>query len=196
MRLRYRLWHCRPKAGDVVCSGGCVFVQVELQRRWPNRVPLAWVVVRGVEVDALLSGPAVVGQDGVRDGGVAVVSKRVVGSGAVFECGANGRSQCSDLSVWYYVVPCCAGGGPRGPLCPSRTSVSYLVQSCSMRSTYAVSVYGLLLCSARVRAWASRWYRVQCRGAGLGGGVAAGSGVGSFFSVSLCPCRVACTRVY
>ena len=113
MRLRYQLWHCRPKAGDVVCSGGCVFVQVELQRRWPNRVPLALVVVRGVEVDALLSGRAVVGQDGVRDGGVAVVSKRVVGSGAVFERGASGRGQCSDGSVRYYVIPCCAGRGIR-----------------------------------------------------------------------------------
>ena len=81
-------------------------------------------------------------------------------------------------------------------MCPSKTSVSYLVQSCSMRSTYAASVYGWILCSARVRAWASCWYRVQCRGAGLAGGVAAGSGVGSFFSVALCPCRVACTRVY
>ena len=83
-----------------------------------------------------------------------------------------------------------------GPVCPSRISVSYLVQSCSMRSTYAASVHGWTLCSARVRAWASCLYRVQCRGAGLGGGVAAGSGVGSFFSVALCPCRVACTRVY
>ena len=46
-----------------------------------------------------------------------------------------------------------------GPVCPSRTSVSYLVQSCSMRSTYAASVYGWMLCSARVRAWASCWYR-------------------------------------
>ena len=53
---------------------------------------------------------------------------------------------------------------PCGPLCPSRTSVSYLVQSCSMHSTYAVPVYGWILCSARVRAWASRWYRVQRRG--------------------------------
>ena len=74
VRLQYRLWHCRPKADDVVCSGGCVFVQGELQRQWPNRVPLTWVVVRGVEVDALLSGPALVDQDGVRDGGAAVVS--------------------------------------------------------------------------------------------------------------------------
>ena len=65
---------------------------------------------------------------------------------------------------------------PGGPVCPSRTSVSCLVQSCSMRSTYAASVYGWILCSARVRAWASSWYRVQCRGAGLGGGVAAGPG--------------------
>ena len=85
---------------------------------------------------------------------------------------------------------------PDGPLCTSRTSISSLVQSCSMRSTYAVSVYGWILCSARLRAWASCCYRVQCRGAGLGGGVAAGSGVGSFFSGSLCPCWVACTRVY
>ena len=83
---------------------------------------------------------------------------------------------------------------PGGPVCPSRTSVLYLVQSCSMRSTYATSVYGQILCSARVRAWASCPYRVQCRGVGLGWGVAAGSGVGSFSS--LCPCRVACTRVY
>ena len=83
-----------------------------------------------------------------------------------------------------------------GPLCPSRSSVSYLVQSCSMRSTYTASVYGWILCSARVRAWASCWYSVQCRGVGLGWGVAAGSGMGSFFSVALCPCRVACTKVY
>ena len=82
------------------------------------------------------------------------------------------------------------------PVCPSRTSFLYLVQSCSMRSTYEASVYGWILCSARVRAWASCWYRVQRQGAGLGGGVAAGSGVGSFFSAALCPCRVAFTRVY
>ena len=60
--FRYRLRCRRPKAGDAVCSAGCVFVQVELQRWWPNRVPLAWVIVRAVEVDALLGGPAVVGQ--------------------------------------------------------------------------------------------------------------------------------------
>ena len=62
VRLRYRLRSRRPKAGDAVRPGGCVFVQVEIQRWWPNRVPLAWVVVRGVEVDALLGGPAVVGR--------------------------------------------------------------------------------------------------------------------------------------
>ena len=67
--FRYLLWHGRPKAGDAVFPGGCIFVQVKLQRWWSNRV---------VEVDALLSGPAVVGQDGVRDGGVVVVPKRVV----------------------------------------------------------------------------------------------------------------------
>ena len=111
--FRFWFWHCRPKAGDAVCPGGCIFVQVELQRWWPNRVPLACVIVRGVEVDALLSEPAVVGQDGVRDGGVAVVSKRVIGSRAVFERGANGRSQCPDVPVWHYVVPCCAGRGIR-----------------------------------------------------------------------------------
>ena len=83
-----------------------------------------------------------------------------------------------------------------GPVWPSRTSVLYLVQSCSMRSTYPASVYGWILCSTRVRAWASCWYRVQRREAGLGCRVPAGSGVGSFFSVALCPCRVACTRVY
>ena len=44
---------------------------------------------------------------------------------------------------------------PGGPVCPSRISVSYFVQSCSMRSTYVTSVYGWMLCSARVRAWAS-----------------------------------------
>ena len=58
--------------------GGCIFLQVELQRWWSNRVPLGCVVVRDVEVDALLSGPAVVGQDGVRDGGVIVVPEQVV----------------------------------------------------------------------------------------------------------------------
>ena len=47
-----------------------------------------------------------------------------------------------------------------------------------------------------VRAWASCLYRVQCWWPGLGGGVAAGSGVGCSFSIVLCPCRVACTRVY
>ena len=59
--------------------GGCIFVQVELQRRWSNRVPFPWVILRGVEVDALLIGPAAVGQDGIRGGGVVVVPKRVVG---------------------------------------------------------------------------------------------------------------------
>ena len=77
--LRYRLWHCWPKAGDAVCPGGGIFVQVELQRWWSHRVPLAWVMVQGLEVDALLSGPAVVGQDAVRDGGIVVVPKGVVG---------------------------------------------------------------------------------------------------------------------
>ena len=71
--LWYRLWHCRPKAGDAVCPGGCIFVQVEAERWWPDRVLLAWVILQGVEVDVLLSGPAVVGQDGVRDGRVVVV---------------------------------------------------------------------------------------------------------------------------
>ena len=37
-----------PKAGDAVCPAGCVFVQVFLKRWWPNRVPLASVVVRDV----------------------------------------------------------------------------------------------------------------------------------------------------
>ena len=83
-----------------------------------------------------------------------------------------------------------------GPVCPCRTSVSYLVQSYSMRSRYAASVYGWILCSARVRAWASCLDRVQCRGGGLDEGVAAGSGVGSFFLVAPYPCRGACTRVY
>ena len=60
--FRYRLRRRRPKASDAVCSAGGVFVQVELQRWWPNRVPLAWVIVRAVEVGGLLGGPAVVGQ--------------------------------------------------------------------------------------------------------------------------------------
>ena len=193
--LRYRLWRCRPKAGDAVRPGGCIFVQVELQRWWSNRVPLAWVVVRGVVVDALLSGRAVVAPNGVRDGGVLVVLERVVGPREVFERGANSRSQRFDVSVWQYVIPCCTGVVSGGPVCPSRTSVSYLVQSCNIRSTYAASVYGWILCSARVRVWASCLYRVQCRGAGLGGGIAAGSGVGFLFSIALLPCRVACTGV-
>ena len=82
------------------------------------------------------------------------------------------------------------------PMCPSRNSVSSLVQSYSMRSTYRAFVYGWILRSARVRAWASCLYRVQFRGAGLGGGVAVGSGVGSYLSVALSPWRVVCTRVY
>ena len=77
--FRYRLWHCRPNAGDAVCPVCCILMEVKLQRWWSNRVPLARCIVRGVEVDALLSGPAVVGQDGVRDGGVVIVPKRVVG---------------------------------------------------------------------------------------------------------------------
>ena len=77
--LRYQLGHCWPKAGDAVRPGGCIFVQVEIQRWWSDRAPLTWVILRGVEVDALLSGPAVVGQDGVSDGGGVVVLKRVVG---------------------------------------------------------------------------------------------------------------------
>ena len=76
--FRYRLWHSWPKAGGAACPGCCILVQVELQRWLSNRVPLVRVIVRGVEVDALLSGPAVVGQDGVRDGRVVVVPKRVV----------------------------------------------------------------------------------------------------------------------
>ena len=65
-----------------------------------------------------------------------------------------------------------------------------------MRSTYAASVYGWILCSARVLAWAICLYRVQNRGAGLGGGTAVGFGVGSFLSAALFRWRVACTRVY
>ena len=70
--FRYRLRR-RPKAGDSGSPSGCVILQVELQRWWPNRVPLTWAVVRSVEPDALLSGPAVVGQDGVCDGGNVIV---------------------------------------------------------------------------------------------------------------------------
>ena len=194
--LQYRLWHCWPKAGDAVCPGGCIFMQVELQRWWSNRVPLAWVIVRGVAVDPLLSGPALVGQDGVCDGRVVAVLKRVSGleqsSNVVRTVVASASMSRSGTTLSHVVRDVVSGG----PVCPSSTSVSYLVQSCSMRSTYAASVYGWILCSARVRAWASCWYRPQCRGAGLGGGVAAGSGVGSFFSVPLCPCWVSCTRVY
>ena len=62
--FRYRSWGLRPKAGDAVCRGGCVFVQVDLMLWWP-RVPFVSVIVRGVEVDALLDGPAVVGQAGL-----------------------------------------------------------------------------------------------------------------------------------
>ena len=76
--FRYMLRRRWPKAGYAVRPGGCVFVQVELQRWWPNRVPLVWVVVRGVEVDALPGRAALKGQDGVRDGGVVVVPERVV----------------------------------------------------------------------------------------------------------------------
>ena len=199
MWLRYCLWHCWPKAGDAVRPGGCIFVQVELRRWWSNRVPLAWVVVRGVETDALLSGPAVVGQDGVCEGRVVVVPKRMGlspnlehSSNVVRTVVASAPMSPSGTTLSHVVRHVVSGG----PVCPSRTSVLYLVQSCSMRSTYAASVYGWILCSSRVRAWASCLYRVQCRGASFGGGVAAGSGVGFFLSVALCPCRVACTRVY
>ena len=115
MWFRYRLRRCRAKAGDAVDSGGCVFVRVELQLWWPNRVPLTWVVVRGVEVDALLGGPAVVGQDGIRDGGVVVIPERVMGFRTVFKRGSNGRSQRPDVSIWHYAVPCCTGCGIRWP---------------------------------------------------------------------------------
>ena len=124
--LRYRLWRCRPKAGDAVRPGGCIFVQVALQRWWSNRVPVAWVVVRGLEVDALLSGPAVVGQDGVCDGGVVVVPERVVGPRAVFQRGANSRSQGPDVSVCHYVVPCCTGRGIPDSA-PHRVQANHLV---------------------------------------------------------------------
>ena len=77
-------------SGDVR-PGGCILVQVELQRWWPNRVPHALVVVRVVELDALLSKPAVVGEDGVRDGVVVVVPERAVGLRTVLERGANCR---------------------------------------------------------------------------------------------------------
>ena len=103
------------KAGDAVCPGGCGFVQVNLKRWWPNRVPLAWVVVRGVEVDALLGGPAVVGQDGVCDGGVIVVPERVIGLRTFFEQGSYSRSQHPNFSVWHYAVPLCTGRGIRWP---------------------------------------------------------------------------------
>ena len=92
--------------------------------------------------------------------------------------------------------PVVLGVVPGGPVCPSRICASYLVHSCSMRSTYAASLYGWILCSARVRAWAGCLYGVQCRGAGLLGGVVVGSGVGSFPSAGLSPWPVLCDRVY
>ena len=49
-----------------------------------------------------------------------------------------------------------------GPFCPSTTSVSYLCQSCNICTTYVTSVYGWMLCSARVRAWARNLYTVHC----------------------------------
>ena len=171
MWFPHRLRRRPPKAGDAVCSRGCVFVQVELQRWWPNRVPLGWVIVRGVEVDALLGGTAVVGQDGVRDGGAVVVPERVVPLRMVFIRGSTVVASAPlprSGTMRSHVVRGVVFGGP---VCPSRISVSYLVQSCSMRSTYAASVYGWILCSARVRAWASCLYRVQCRAAGLVGGL-------------------------
>ena len=113
--VRYRLWRRRRKPEDAVCPGGCVFVQVDLKRWWPSRVPFAWVVVRGVEVDALLAGPAVVGQDGVRDSGVVVVRERVIRLRAVFKRGSNGCSQRPDVSVCHYAVQCCTGRGIRWP---------------------------------------------------------------------------------
>ena len=109
------------------------------------------------------------------------VARTVVGSALMSPSGTMSSQVVRDVA-------------PGGPVSPSRTSVSYLVQYCSMHSTYAASMYGRILCSARVRAWTSCRYRVQCWGVGLVGGVAAGSSVGSFSS--LCPSRVACTRVY
>ena len=79
VQLRYRLWRCWPKSCAAVRPGGCIFVQVELKRWWSNRVQFAWVIVRGVEMDALLIGSAVVGQDGVPDGRVVVVPEQVAG---------------------------------------------------------------------------------------------------------------------
>ena len=56
-----------------------------------------------------------------------------------------------------------------GPVRSSKISVSYFVQSCSMDSTYITPVYGWMLCSARVRAWASSLYSVHRSVAGRDG---------------------------
>ena len=81
-----------------------------------------------------------------------------------------------------------------GPVCPSSTSVSYFGQSCNIRSTYVMSVYSWMLCSARVRAWARSFYSVHCWGVGLGGWVSVCSGSSAFIRTFLWP--TVCAAVY
>ena len=173
-----------------MCPRGCIFVEVHLQCGGPHGVPLAWLVRCRVEVEVLLCGPAVVGQEGVHDGRVVAVVK-----GVLWRLVLNNLGQHADVprrapgcpTLWGVVV---AGG----PVCPSSTPVSYFGQSCNIRSTYVTSVCGWMLCSARVRAWAKSLYSVPCGDVSLEDWVSVCSG--SSASVGTFPWRTVCATVY
>ena len=81
-----------------------------------------------------------------------------------------------------------------GPVCPPSSFVSYCGQSCSIRPTYVASVYGSMLRSARVQAWARSLYNAHCWYAGLGSWVTISSE--SFAYLAAFPWRTVCTTVY
>ena len=85
----------------------------------------------------LLSGPAVICQDGIHYGGFVAVVEGVSWRRGLIGLGSAPMSpsgiRWSD-PVW--VVVACA------PVCPSSTSVSYFGQSCNIRSTYVTFGYG------------------------------------------------------
>ena len=84
----------------------CIFVEVNLQRGGPNRVPLAWVLGCSRGVEALLGGPAVVGQDGVHDGEVVAVLDPVFWRRVLNEVGRR-----ANVPAGHQVFLCCAWCG-------------------------------------------------------------------------------------
>ena len=137
----------------------------------------------------LLAGPAVVGQDSVNDASVVVVVERVV-----TRCVLDELSECTYAPVGYQVVQVARAVASGAPVYPSRSAVLYFVKSSSMRSAYVTSVYRCMLCSAKVRAWASCLYSIHRWGARLGGYAVACSG--SSAALAAATWCMLCTEVH